>query len=137
MPTLQDYRKLKYKSVQSFADAAHITRHEATYWLRASREDLNPEPLYALLGLTKDTYEDAYDATKEDEDAKWKAKHPPLSPEQQAIKDAEFKAYCDERYAKMTPAEKRRLHEQCVELGLVQERRSPLDVMIDRACGLE
>src|SRR5450755_2038628 len=44
--------------------------------------------------------------------------------------EAERKAFADRMLAKMTPAEKRRMHEDAVRLGLSAERRSPLDIMI-------
>jgi hypothetical protein len=60
------------------------------------------------------------------EDREWYAR-------QKAAFDASIKAAADAAYAKMTPVEKQRLHEQMER----RRRRSPLDVMIDRACGLE
>jgi len=57
--------------------------------------------------------------------------------EQHAKWEAELKAHVDEVWSKMTPADKRRVHEEAVALGFAQERRSPLDIMIDRACGIE
>jgi hypothetical protein len=60
------------------------------------------------------------------EDREWYAR-------QKAAFDASITAAADAAYAKMTPVEKQRLHEQMER----RRRRSPLDVMIDRACGLE
>lgn len=52
--------------------------------------------------------------------------------------EAELTVHVDEMWSKMSEADKRRVHKQAVELGFAQpDRRSPLDVMIDRACGLE
>jgi hypothetical protein len=60
------------------------------------------------------------------EDREWYAR-------QEAAFDASIKAAADAAYAKMTPAERQRLHKQVEQ----RRRRSPLDVLIDRACGLE
>lgn len=58
--------------------------------------------------------------------------------EREAQYEAELKARCDERWAKMSPAQRRNIHIEAVRLGIAQEdRRSPTDIMIDRACGLE
>lgn len=51
--------------------------------------------------------------------------------------EAQLKQDAEEIYAQMKPSEKRRVHEDAVRLGITQDRRSPLDRMIDRACGLE
>lgn len=56
---------------------------------------------------------------------------------QHAAWQAQLKKDTEEIYAKMKPSEKRRVHEDAVRLGLAQDRRSPLDIMIDHACGLE
>lgn len=51
--------------------------------------------------------------------------------EQKAKFDASIKEAADRAYARMTPEQKAKLErEQC-------KRRSPLDIMIDRACGIE
>lgn len=47
--------------------------------------------------------------------------------------DASIKEAADAAYAKMTPAERARLEEQTKR----RARRSSLDIMIDRACGIE
>lgn len=47
--------------------------------------------------------------------------------------EADLKKYAAEAYAKMSPSEKRRLEEW----GNRRRQRSPLDRMIDRACGLD
>lgn len=52
---------------------------------------------------------------------------------QQAAFDASIKAAADAAYAKMTPAERQRLREQAAR----RRGRSALDIMLDRACGLE
>lgn len=136
-PTLQDLRKAKYKTIQQFADAAGLTHYQASMWLRCKYHDVNEVPLLELLGITRDQYLDARLATQEYEEKKWREKHPPATPEQLAEIDARRKAWCDDRWAKMTDAQKQRVHEDAVRLGLAQDRRSPLDRMIDQACGLE
>jgi hypothetical protein len=60
------------------------------------------------------------------EDREWYAR-------QKAAFDASIKAAADAAYAKMTPAERQRIEEAEAK----RRRRSPLDVLIDRACGLE
>lgn len=132
-PTLQDLRKAKYKTIQQFADAAGMTHYEASMWLRCKHNDVNEEPLLVLLGITRDEYTDARLATQEYEEKKWREKHPPATPEQIAAWEACIK----ETWLKMSESDKRRVHEDAVRLGFVQERRSPLDRMIDQACGLE
>lgn len=47
--------------------------------------------------------------------------------------EAELKAFADKRYARMSPTEKQRLHEWAER----RRSRSPIEAMIDRACGLE
>jgi transcriptional regulator with XRE-family HTH domain len=79
MKTLQDLRKARFHTVKAFAKAAGITPTLAGQWLRG-RDDINPRPLYTLLGITNEEYLEAWQATKIEEDAKWKAKHPALSP---------------------------------------------------------
>lgn len=58
-------------------------------------------------------------------------------PEWQTRRDAEWeaelKASADRIYAKMKPSEKRQLHEWAER----RRSRSPIEVMIDQACGLE
>lgn len=51
----------------------------------------------------------------------------------------ELKAHVEEEWAKMSDADKRRVHQQAIALGFVPERdtRSPIERMIDRAVGLE
>lgn len=58
--------------------------------------------------------------------------------ERHAKYEAELKAHCDEMWAKMTPTQKERVHQDAIRLGIAQpDRRSPLDILIDRACGIE
>jgi hypothetical protein len=57
--------------------------------------------------------------------------------EQHTQWEAEIATYANEQWAKMTDAQKRLVHEQAVKLGLGRERRSPLDILIDRAVGRE
>lgn len=59
-------------------------------------------------------------------DPEWQAR-------QHAAWEASIKKTADESYAKMSPEAKQRLHEEMDR----RRRRSPIDVMIDRACGLE
>lgn len=54
-----------------------------------------------------------------------------------AAGEAQLKKDAEEIWAKMKPSEKRRVHEDAVRLGMAQDRRSPLDRMIDKACGIE
>src|SRR5580765_5838188 len=105
MPTLQELRKAKYPTIKSFAIAANIAPSLAGQWLRG-RDDIDPLPLIALLGITKEEYLEAWQATKIEEEAKWKAKHPPMSPEDI---EASWKATVDAVYAKMSPEQKQRL----------------------------
>ncbi len=46
---------------------------------------------------------------------------------------ANIKATADAVYARMTPEQRQKLHNETVR----RVRRSPLDILIDRACGLE
>lgn len=63
---------------------------------------------------------------------------PTWEAERHAKYQAELTAHVDEMWAKMTPAQKERVHQDAIALGIAQpDRRSPLDIMIDRACGLE
>lgn len=166
MPTLNYYRKLAgYKSIKAFAEAAQaagvalrwtsygpftgrqeyvnvFTPSIAQQWLHGYiREDLKPDDEAKLLVLLNITTEQLPDVREESQDAhmaKWRVKHPPMTEEQWAQYDADQKAWCEARVAKMTNAEKRRLHEDAVRLGVaLPERRSPLDILIDQACGLE
>lgn len=166
MPTLNDYRKQAgYKSIKAFAETAQQAgialrwtsydaftgRHEyvnpftpsiATQWLQGYiREDLKPDDeakLLMLLNITKEQLPDVREESRDAHMAKWREKHPPMTEEQRAQYDADMKAWCDARVAKMTDAEKRQLHEDAVRLGISRpERRSALDIMIDRACGIE
>jgi hypothetical protein len=52
---------------------------------------------------------------------------------QQEAFDASIKAIADASYARMTPEQRQRLEEQSTR----RRQRSPLDIMIDRACGIE
>lgn len=47
--------------------------------------------------------------------------------------EASIKAVADKRYARMSPTEKQRLHEWAGR----RRRRSPIEIAIDQACGLE
>lgn len=132
-PTLQDLRKAKFKTIQQFADAAHLSYYEASMWLRCKINDVNEVPILALLGITREQYLDAREATEAYEEAKWREKHPPATPEQIAA----WENRIHETYLKMSDSDKRRVHEDAVRLGLVQDNRSPLDRMIDKACGLD
>lgn len=133
MPTLNQIRKSqgKYKSYKAFAEALNITPNQAANWLRGCDPSINPEPLFKALGLSQDEYHAAYEATREDEEAKWRMLHPPKSQEKW---EAELKASADAIYAKMTPADKRRIHEDAVRLGITGRARSPIDILIDQAC---
>lgn len=136
-PTLCDLAIAKYGKrsyVKQFAEEAHIDRTLASQWLHG-RDDIDPKPFYTILGLTQETYLNAWEATQEDEQARWRANHPPTMTDEEW--QASIKKTADEVYAKMTDAQKKRLHQEAVKLGLVQKLRSPLDIMIDRACGLE
>lgn len=62
---------------------------------------------------------------------------PEWEPRRHAEWEAQLERDAKEIYAQMKPSERRRVHQDAVRLGLVQERRSPLDIMIDRVCGLE
>lgn len=57
--------------------------------------------------------------------------------EQEEKWQAELTAHVDEAWAKMSDADKRRVHEEAVQLGFGRERRSPIEIMIDRAVGRE
>lgn len=50
--------------------------------------------------------------------------------------EADLKAWCDERWAKMTDAEKERVHAQAKALGLGRKQLSPIERLIDQSCGL-
>ena len=52
--------------------------------------------------------------------------------ERKAAWEAELKAHADAIYARMTPIEREMLHRQ-----VKQIRRSPIEVLIDRAVGLD
>ena len=52
--------------------------------------------------------------------------------ERKAAWDAELKAHADEIYARMTPAQREVLHRQVERI-----RRSPIEMLIDRAVGLD
>jgi transcriptional regulator with XRE-family HTH domain len=135
MPNLQYYRKLKYPTIKAFAQAAAITPSIASQWLRASRGDINPDPLCTLLGISQDEYTEAYTFTYEEEQKKWREKHPPTMTLEEW--DAHLMETARAMVAKMTPGERKLLHRQAVELGFAVDRRSPLDRMIDDACGLK
>lgn len=60
---------------------------------------------------------------------------PEWEAERKAKWEVALSAHVDEMWAKMTDAEKRQVHEDAVKLGFGREQRSPLDIMIDRACG--
>lgn len=166
MPTLNHYRKQAgYKSIKAFAEAAQqagvalrwtsydawtgqhqyvnaFTPSIATQWLQGYiREDLKPDDeakLLAMLNITEDLLPDVREESLRETEAKWREKHPPMTEEQRAQYDADLKAYCEARVAQMTDTEKRQLHEDAVRLGIARpERRSPLDIMINRACELE
>lgn len=166
MPTLNAYRKLAgYTSVRAFTLAAQQagvalrwTSHDpwtgsheyerpftpsiATQWLQGYfREDIKPgdnAKLLTLLNIPEEQYYVVAEESRAEVEAKWREKHPPLTEEQLAQVDAERKAWCEQQVAKMTDAEKRRVHEEAIKLGIAQpDRRSPLDRMIDRACGIE
>lgn len=47
--------------------------------------------------------------------------------------EADLQAYCEEAYAKMSPARRKEL----TEAANRRRNRSPLDILIDRACGIE
>lgn len=58
--------------------------------------------------------------------------------ENRARLKARHDGFVDALWAKMTPAEKRRVHKETVALGIAQpERRSPIEILIDRAVGRE
>lgn len=59
--------------------------------------------------------------------------------EQHAQWEAELAQHTKEAWAKMSDADKRRVHQEAIALGFVPERdtRSPLDILIDRATGRE
>lgn len=59
--------------------------------------------------------------------------------QQKEQRQTELKASASRIYANMTQNEKHRLHKFAVEHGIVerQDRRSPLDILIDRACEIE
>lgn len=57
--------------------------------------------------------------------------------EQEEKWQAELTAHVDEAWAKMSDADKRRVHKEAVQLGYGRERRSPIEIMIDRAVGRE
>src|SRR6266581_1306326 len=45
--------------------------------------------------------------------------------------DAELSQHVDEIWAKMSDAQKRRVHQEAVSLGYGRDERSPLDILID------
>lgn len=150
MPTLNDYRRQAgYKTIKAFAEAAQrsgiradggypFTPSIASQWLHGHRGDIYPTPLLALLHITQEQYYEACQASRDAYMANWRKKHPPLTEGQRAQIEAERKAWCDERWSKMTDAERQRVHEDAVRLGIARpERRSPLDILIDRACGID
>jgi len=51
----------------------------------------------------------------------------------------ELTAHVEEEWAKMSDADKRRVHQEAIALGFVAERdtRSPIERLVDRAVGLE
>lgn len=166
MPTLNDYRRQAgYSSVKKFAEAAQqagvalrwtsyspfigkqeyenpFTLSIATQWLQGYyRDDIKPDDLSKLLNMLnipEDQYSEIAEESRDAYMAKWREKHPPLTEEQRAQADAELKAWCEARVARMTDAEKAQLHQEAIRLGIARpERRSPIEIMIDRACGIE
>jgi len=140
--TIQDLRKCKYKTIKAFADAGNMTMYQAHNWLHARYglwyiEAPENAHILPLFGVSLEEYRQAWYETDAEEKARWREKHPPLTPEQKAAWETELRAYVDEAWAKMTDAQKRRVHEDAVRLGFVQRERSPIEMMIDRACGLE
>lgn len=138
MPTLNHYRKQAgYPTIKAFAIAANLTPSIASQWLNGMRSEINPMPLLALLHLTSEQYYDAYEESRKEAQAKWREKHP-VTQEMLDAHEASIKKYADEAYAKMSPEARSRIHGHAVRLGVASpERRSPLDILIDRACGLE
>lgn len=165
MPTLNDYRKQAgFKSIKAFVDAANqagvalrwtsfgpfTKRHEyanpftlsiAQQWLHGYiREDLKPEDeakLLALLNITEEQLPNVREESQEAYMAKWREKHP-ITPEILVAHEASIKETADAIYAKMTPAQRANIHQEAIRLGIAQpDRRSPLDILIDRACGIE
>lgn len=64
---------------------------------------------------------------------------PDWEKEREEAWQAELSQHVNEEWAKMSDADKRRVHQQAIALGFVPERdtRSPLDILIDRATGRE
>lgn len=157
MSTLNFYRKRAgYKSVRAFTEAAQqagvalrwsfyerpFTLSIASQWLQGHfREDIKPEDqkkLLALLHIREEEYFTIAQESRLEGEARWRIKHPSLTKEQLDQVDAERKAWCDARIAQMTDAEKQQIHREALRLGIVQpERRSPMDILIDKACGIE
>lgn len=164
MPTLTYYRKQAgYTSIRAFVEAAQSAgvalrwtfrdptgKHEyerpftpsiATQWLQGYiREDLKPDDvakLLTMLSVTEEQYHDACEESRAEVEAKWRAKHP-VTQEMLAAHEASIKKTADEIYAKMTPEQRSKIHGHAVALGVaLPDRRSPLDKMIDQACGIE
>lgn len=161
MSTLNHYRKQAgYTSIKAFAEAAQqagvrirvstwtfgvgeqfyerdLSTSIMSQWLNGYRSDVDETPLLALLHIDREQYLDAYEESRDTYMAKWREKHP-VTPEMLAAHKASIKKAADEAWAKMTDAQKHQVHQDAIRLGIAQpERRSPLDIMIDRACGLE
>lgn len=165
MPTLTHYRKLAgYTSIRTFAEAAQqagirlqfpawtpekgyhtlerdISISIMSQWLQGYyREDLKPDDiakLLAMLNIPEDQYQQIAEESQEEVQAKWRAKHP-VTQEMLAAHEASIKKTADEIYAKMTPEQRAKIHGHAVALGVaLPDRRSPLDKMIDQACGIE
>lgn len=160
MPTLNDYRKqANYKTIKAFTEAAqkagvrirwtsydptgtHVYEREISpslmsQWLDGHRGDIDPEPLMTLLNITEEQYQKAVVESYDTAIERWRAKHP-ITPEIRAAHEASIKKTVDEVYAKMTPGQKERIHQEAIRLGISKpDNRSPLDIMIDRACGIE
>ena len=140
MPTLQEVRKAKYKTVKDFADAIGITPYQATSMLRGRDREVywhHQDAVLAALGITSEAFLEAASKTDEVEEKKWRERHPPTKTDAQW--EAELKTHADAQWAKMSEADKRRVHQDAIRLGIATqpERRSPLDILIDRAVGRE
>jgi hypothetical protein len=95
----------------------------------------NMKPLYINLRVSGGT---GWGARKVKIQPEQIIEHLPDWYEQQHAKwEASIKETADAIYAKMTDAQKQLVHEQARKLGLGGERRSPLDILIDRATGRE
>jgi len=138
MPTLNIYRKQAgFTSIKAFAEAANLTPSIASQWLNGDRQEINETLLLVLLHINREQYLDAYEESRDEAETKWRKKHP-ITPEILAAHEASIRQTVDKIYPKMTPWQRARMHEHAVEMGIAApDRRSPLDRMIDQACGID